>query len=287
MTINLDSCAGTATPKFSDPQNWFPDEPCGIIPLLPDDGPANDCGIDIGAPTVPIDSKRYLYGPPSQQSLVQTTFGPRLMDLYSYGYDIGLCDYPIYDEAFRPVLNRLISDHFYMREIGAETIQMFVFFLNRTMRENMPLLNPVFKRLADPNYDPFAEDMNTTYCGTNQGQANGTSNENSASDAVASNAPQSNLAAGGVPEGEAGTTPVRARYGYWNTGQFGDNEVHSATEQDTESLTQYVQNRHGSNMLGFQMMQYYLQGYMNPLNMLFEILEPCFSQLWSDHFNGV
>src|SRR4051794_4007521 len=39
--------------------------------------------------------------------------------------DIGLNDYPIFDEAYRPTLNKKITDRYLNREIGMETISLF------------------------------------------------------------------------------------------------------------------------------------------------------------------
>jgi hypothetical protein len=36
--------------------------------------------------------------------------------------DIGLDDYPIFQEAYRETLNNKIIRHYYTREIGAETV---------------------------------------------------------------------------------------------------------------------------------------------------------------------
>jgi len=261
------------TPRNTTPANWQPDT-CTVQEML--NVPAevdNDCGYDIGAPTVEMVNKQIFmdYTP----SRIQTTYGPRLMDVYNYGYDIGLCDYPIYDEAFRPVLNKLISDHFYLREIGSETIPQFVFYLNRTMREIMPIFNMIFAKLADPNFDPFAVDMNTQQ----KAKAHNTSEFHSATsaDQVSSNAPQVNLS----PNGEK----PRARDGYWNSGAFSDTTDNNNSIAD--SLSGYVMNVHGHNTLGYEMIQAYLTSYLNPLNALFAELEPCFTQLFTDHVNGL
>ena len=56
-----------------------------------------------------------------------------------YGYDIGLKDYPIFDEAYRDILNRKIQEHFWFREFSADTPQKALFFLNRKMSEQMRL----------------------------------------------------------------------------------------------------------------------------------------------------
>jgi hypothetical protein len=65
--------------------------------------------------------------------------------LIESGYDIGLKDYPIFDESYRNVLNNKIIQHYYMREIGFETAALFKFYLNRTMSEIMPLYNQYYE----------------------------------------------------------------------------------------------------------------------------------------------
>lgn len=57
------------------------------------------------------------------------------------GYDLGLKDYPIFEENYREGLNNKILEHFKMREIGFETVALFKYMLNRKMNEIMPLYN--------------------------------------------------------------------------------------------------------------------------------------------------
>ena len=74
------------------------------------------------------------------------TFTIRLCDLVDDGYDLGLAtvDYPIFDEAYRPILNQKILDHYALYEIGQETPNMFKFALNRRMRELMRYYNNLY-----------------------------------------------------------------------------------------------------------------------------------------------
>lgn len=71
-----------------------------------------------------------------------TTF---LKTLVESGFDIGLNEYPIWDEDYRVVLNKKITDHYWFREIGQETPGLFKFYLNRTMNEIMPYYNQLYK----------------------------------------------------------------------------------------------------------------------------------------------
>jgi hypothetical protein len=82
-----------------------------------------------------------------------------LRDVLRKGIDIGLKDYPIFDESYREGLNQKIVNHFLMREIAHETIELFVNRLNTKMREIMPYYNQLFVAIkAGEGIDPF-----TTY----------------------------------------------------------------------------------------------------------------------------
>lgn len=78
-----------------------------------------------------------------------------LRRLPELGYDFGLADYPIFDEQYRNVLNTKIIEHFWFREIGFETIHMFLFALNRKMNEIMPYYNQRYKSEL-LNIEPFS-----------------------------------------------------------------------------------------------------------------------------------
>lgn len=60
-------------------------------------------------------------------------------------YDIGLKNYPIFDEDYRESLNNKIINHYYFREIGFETEALFVNRLNQKMNEIMPYFNQRYK----------------------------------------------------------------------------------------------------------------------------------------------
>ena len=89
-----------------------------------------------------------------------------------FGLSLGLNDYPIFDEEYRNVLNNAIYQHFCYRQIAADTPQLFVFYLNRRLREQMPTYNAIYKKLLDDALDPF---------GTYVHDANGNSHDASTS----------------------------------------------------------------------------------------------------------
>ena len=59
-------------------------------------------------------------------------------------FDLGLQDYPIWNESYRNILNKKILDHYYMDEIGYETAELFKHFLNARMNEIMPYYNDLY-----------------------------------------------------------------------------------------------------------------------------------------------
>lgn len=70
---------------------------------------------------------------------------PQLRRVLDMGYDLGLKNYPIFSESHRKELNEKIINHFRYREIGYETINQFIFALNRKMFEIMPFYNQLYE----------------------------------------------------------------------------------------------------------------------------------------------
>jgi hypothetical protein len=101
-------------------------------------------------------------------------FTMSVSDLVEDGFEFGLgpLDYPIFDETYRPQLNRIIIDHYMNYEIGQETESMFRFALNRKMREIMPYYNQRFES-ARITFDPMVT-MSYTDNGVVTGHETGT-----------------------------------------------------------------------------------------------------------------
>lgn len=111
-----------------------------------------------------------------------SNYTTQLRYIINSGIDIGLRKYPIFDEAHRNVLNQKLIEHYWMDEIGSETIQMFVFRLNRNMNEIMPYYNELYKS-ALIEFNPLegynlTEILSETEKNNSIANANGTSNGN-------------------------------------------------------------------------------------------------------------
>lgn len=83
--------------------------------------------------------------------------------------------YPLYDPDHKEELEKKIIEHFYLREISAETPGLFKMFLRRTMNEIMPYFNQLYYS-ADLEYNPL-HDVDLTR--THSGLASGTSSNES------------------------------------------------------------------------------------------------------------
>lgn len=58
---------------------------------------------------------------------------------------VGLACYPIYDEEHRATLNGRLIRHYFLREIGVETPEMFAYFMDEAMRLIMPAYNKMYE----------------------------------------------------------------------------------------------------------------------------------------------
>lgn len=67
---------------------------------------------------------------------------------------LGLGDYPIYDEAYRSKLNEKIRNHYAFHEIGFETPKMFAMRVKSRMAIIMPYYNDLYKSTLN-QFNPF------------------------------------------------------------------------------------------------------------------------------------
>lgn len=83
-------------------------------------------------------------------------------------------DFPIFDEAYRPILERRILKHYYTREIGYEVVSRWKLALCNKLNEIMPKYNMLYKsELLD--FNPlYTHDMYTKR--DNETNTNGSSN---------------------------------------------------------------------------------------------------------------
>lgn len=80
-------------------------------------------------------------------------------------------EWDTYDPAYKPVLCRKILKHYWMREIGLETVGLFLHFLNTRMGEIMPYYNALYKS-ATLEFNPLHDyEMSHTSTKTTNGES--------------------------------------------------------------------------------------------------------------------
>ena len=71
--------------------------------------------------------------------------------LLEMNFDLGLKNYPIWEESHREELNKRITEHYKFREIGFETANLFKDRLNTRMAEIMPKYCKIYETLKNKN----------------------------------------------------------------------------------------------------------------------------------------
>ena len=82
--------------------------------------------------------------------------------------------YPIFDEAYRSVIETKILKHFYFKEIGFETYGMWHMYLDTTMNEIMPFYNQLYES-EKLKFNPFED---TSYTVEKTGNVNKNAHQN-------------------------------------------------------------------------------------------------------------
>ncbi len=199
------------------------------------------------------------YDGPNRYENIGTTYNMTLQDVIDYGYDIGLDDYPIWDETKREWLNERIVEHFMLREIAAETPTLFIKWLNRLMNENMIWINTIFEATYEKPLDDLRNDYNMVT--TNETTMDGNSSGHSY---VSTNPKQ--------------TMVNKDATNYYDNGTY--------TESDNESSSDSTNTTSG--YMGMNLNQWltrWATTINNGLSLVFVALEPAFCHIYNDHFN--
>lgn len=97
--------------------------------------------------------------------------------------DIALSNYPLFLEQYRPYLNGKIINHYLMREISGETIEMWALSVRRRMDEVMPVYNEYYHTMA-MEFDPLQQ-IDFSSIMASGSQSDNTSNSNNSTKSVA------------------------------------------------------------------------------------------------------
>lgn len=167
-----------------------------------------------------------------------------------YGFDagiwamLGLDEYPIFDESYRPTLNAAIIRHYYFREIGFETLAQFAFYVRAEMAICMPYYNRLYAaqlQITDPLSDRDFSHNETwgsdeTGSRTDTGSSNTTVSDNSTTEShdrtVFENTPM-NMLEDGALDGPSANYATNIT---WGDGQ-------SSIRDDTETASSSTANQ--------------------------------------------
>lgn len=160
-----------------------------------------------------------------------------LFTLINNGFDFGLDEYPIFDEQYRPVLNKAILDHYFMYEIGFETPYLFRHYLKEKLNLIMPKYNALFVAQQQIVENPLG---NTNLTETLMRNVNSRGQNTSKSTGSNKNLFQD------TPQGELSSTDLENQK--WATNlTLNSNEINDDTLTSGDTAENYTKKLIGNN----------------------------------------
>lgn len=205
-------------------------------------------------------------------------------------------DFPIFDEAYRGILERKILKHFYTREIGEETVGLWKLRLDTKMNEIMPYYNKLYTSELlefNPLYTTdLTRKKDNEITGQNEGTVDSTNSSTSNGTGSGTNSGTSVDKYSDTPQGaltnvENGTYLTNARL-------TEDSATNSSTSSNTSSGSGNVTSENSSlttedyleHVVGYEsrsaskLLKEYRDTFLNIDMMIIEELEVLFMQLW-------
>lgn len=208
---------------------------------------------------------------------------PKVFDFY----------FPIFDEAYRSVLQTKILKHYYTREIGAETVGLWKLWLDTKLNEIMPYYNQLYKSELlefNPLYDvdiTRERDVKTDGTKKDTGTASGNTTNNGTTTRSNSNKNYySDTPQGGVSNLEDLSYLTTATFDNESGTNTNENNTtnNSTTNIDsvisnTEDYLECVSGKQGGQTYA-KMLTEYRQTFLNIDMQIINELEILFMQLW-------
>jgi hypothetical protein len=191
--------------------------------------------------------------------------------------EVGLADYPIFEEAHRKVLNDKIIRHYYTREIGAETVARWRMFVRDAMHLIMPYYNQLYEsELLALGMEPLG-DRNLSHTehawGTAENMGSGTTESSTDTQNVYQDTPSSQM------------IPDQVKSLEYATNATFDTETASgkASNESTGSYDTMVQrNETGYSRPQSELLKLYRETFLNIDNDVVHDRElaQCFMTIW-------
>ena len=190
------------------------------------------------------------------------TYTTTIRTLVENHFDLGLKNYPIFDEYYRERLNEKIINHFYFREIGFETAGLFKFYLNQKMSEIMPYYNQLYKsQLLE--FNPFYNvDRTTTNdaiknansssvgnsktTGNSNNELSSTTNSSDISNSNTSNLTNGKKVHSDTPQGLLAINSIENEV-YASDADYNTDVTNNMTNQSNSGITESTQKGNNTN----------------------------------------
>lgn len=187
--------------------------------------------------------------------------------------ELGLNDYPIFDEDYRETLNNKIIRHYYMREIGQETFGLFKFYLRRTMFEIMPYYNQLYNSQLLEITNPLNDiDMHYDRIWEDATDGDSTSNTTDTNRNVFEDTPMSLL--------DNSTTPTVQGLDYATNVTYDNGSSHNTTNTDVARDGTSSDHEYGHKQNQADLLMKYRDSFLNIDMDIINDLEICFFKLW-------
>ena len=208
-----------------------------------------------------------------------------IKDLITNNFDLGLKDYPIYDESHRETLNNMIINHYLMSEIGQETPALFKLYLNNTMNEIMPKYNILYRAVDEyVKRQSVLSDVDLTI--DTEGSTENNSLSTSVISANNSSSEKSKMINSDTPQGKIYLNDLENQ-AYATTASLGSGENSSNSESnstnkiDNDTVNKNKTHTFGSNgKLPIDVMVKIQQGILNIDESIIKELQPLFFGLY-------
>lgn len=208
-----------------------------------------------------------------------------IKDLITNNFDLGLKDYPIYDESHRETLNNMIINHYLMSEIGQETPALFKLYLNNTMNEIMPKYNILYRAVDEyVKRQSILSDVDLTI--DTEGSTENNSLSTSVISATNSSTEKSKMINSDTPQGKIYLNDLENQ-AYATTASLGSGEnssssgSNSTNKVDNDTVNKNKTHTFGSNgKLPIDVMIKIQQGILNIDESIIKELQPLFFGLY-------
>jgi hypothetical protein len=223
----------------------------------------------------------------------KTTIELRYIYPTKESFDSAMKNYPIFDENHRTELNYKIYEHYDHREIALETPALFKKFLDRRMREIMPLYNQRYSSIPEVLKVSPIENVNMTETFTHEVTDTGktTNSDNSTSTNTLTNTGEGTNVISDTPQGEITEDDIKNNKYASQTSHSKDSgsNIENSTSTGSSEINNngtrtetYTRKEFGSSK-GYTFAQNIQQWRDIMLNIDMEIiedLETVFYQLW-------